>query len=95
VNLEKANEDESRYKLSLSVGIARYDPQFPFSLGGGPARMGTRGKDTVMSDEVIAKSTYLLIRDVRERRLALVIRCGRKFLHGGNFSGNFGPLIGS
>jgi diguanylate cyclase (GGDEF)-like protein len=33
LNLEKANEDESRYKLSLSVGIARYDPQFPFSLG--------------------------------------------------------------
>ncbi len=32
-NLEKANADEFRYKLSLSVGVARYDPQSPASLG--------------------------------------------------------------
>jgi len=32
-NLEKANADESRYKLSLSVGVGRYDPQFPVALG--------------------------------------------------------------
>jgi len=31
-NFEKANADEPRYKLSLSVGIARYDPQFPVPL---------------------------------------------------------------
>lgn len=31
-NLEKANADEPRYKLSLSVGIARYDPHAPLSL---------------------------------------------------------------
>lgn len=30
-NLEKANADESRYKLSLSV-VARYDPHTPLSL---------------------------------------------------------------
>jgi diguanylate cyclase (GGDEF)-like protein len=32
-NLEKANADEFRYSLSLSVGVARYDPQSPASLG--------------------------------------------------------------
>jgi diguanylate cyclase (GGDEF)-like protein len=32
-NLEKANATESRYRLSLSVGVARYDPQFPVTLG--------------------------------------------------------------
>lgn len=32
-NLEKANADEARFKLSLSVGVARYDPQFPVALG--------------------------------------------------------------
>jgi diguanylate cyclase (GGDEF)-like protein len=31
-NLEKANATESRFKLSLSVGVARYDPQFPMTL---------------------------------------------------------------
>jgi diguanylate cyclase (GGDEF)-like protein len=32
-NLDKVNAEESRYKLSLSVGAAKYDPQFPISLG--------------------------------------------------------------
>jgi diguanylate cyclase (GGDEF)-like protein len=32
-NLEEANADEFRYKLSLSAGVARYDPQAPASLG--------------------------------------------------------------
>jgi diguanylate cyclase (GGDEF)-like protein len=32
-NLDKVNAEESRYKLSLSVGVAKYDPQFPLSLG--------------------------------------------------------------
>jgi diguanylate cyclase (GGDEF)-like protein len=32
-NLDKANAEETRYKLSLSVGVARFDPQFPRSLG--------------------------------------------------------------
>jgi diguanylate cyclase (GGDEF)-like protein len=32
-NLEKANATESRFKLSLSVGVARYDPQYPEPLG--------------------------------------------------------------
>lgn len=31
--IDKANAEEARYKLSLSVGVARYDPQFPLSLG--------------------------------------------------------------
>src|SRR5271168_423398 len=31
-NLEKANSEEPRYKLSLSVGVGRYDPQDPLSL---------------------------------------------------------------
>ena len=31
-NLDKANADESRYKLSLSVGVARYDPINPLPL---------------------------------------------------------------
>jgi diguanylate cyclase (GGDEF)-like protein len=32
-NIDKANAEESRYKLSLSVGVARYDPHFPVPLG--------------------------------------------------------------
>jgi diguanylate cyclase (GGDEF)-like protein len=32
-NLEKANLDGTQYKLSLSVGVARYDPNFPVPLG--------------------------------------------------------------
>jgi diguanylate cyclase (GGDEF)-like protein len=32
-NLEKANAEEFRYKLSLSVGVARYDPNAPASIG--------------------------------------------------------------
>lgn len=32
-NLVKANADELQYKLSLSVGVARYDPNFPVPLG--------------------------------------------------------------
>lgn len=32
-NLEKANADERRYKLRLSVGVARYDPATPVTLG--------------------------------------------------------------
>jgi diguanylate cyclase (GGDEF)-like protein len=31
-NLDKANADEPRYKLSLSVGVARYDPINPLPL---------------------------------------------------------------
>ena len=31
--LKKANAEETRYKLSLSVGMARYDPESPLSLG--------------------------------------------------------------
>lgn len=31
--LARANAEETRYKLSLSVGVARYDPQSPLSLG--------------------------------------------------------------
>jgi two-component system cell cycle response regulator len=30
---KKANAEESRYKLSLSVGVARYDPHAPVSIG--------------------------------------------------------------
>jgi diguanylate cyclase (GGDEF)-like protein len=29
----KMNAEEERYKLSLSIGVARYDPQSPLSLG--------------------------------------------------------------
>ena len=32
-NLKIANAEETRYQLSLSVGMARYDPQNPLSLG--------------------------------------------------------------
>jgi diguanylate cyclase (GGDEF)-like protein len=32
-NLQRANADESRYQLSLSVGVARYDPKSPLSIG--------------------------------------------------------------
>jgi diguanylate cyclase (GGDEF)-like protein len=31
--IAQASKDESRYKLSLSVGVARFDPQNPLSLG--------------------------------------------------------------
>jgi diguanylate cyclase (GGDEF)-like protein len=31
--LDKVNAEESRYKLSLSVGVAKYDPQSPVPLG--------------------------------------------------------------
>jgi len=31
-NIQKATEDESRYKLSLSIGVARYDPEVPVAL---------------------------------------------------------------
>jgi diguanylate cyclase (GGDEF)-like protein len=32
-NLHKAGADEGRYTLSLSIGVARYDPENPLSLG--------------------------------------------------------------
>jgi diguanylate cyclase (GGDEF)-like protein len=32
-NLNRSSADESRYKLSLSVGMARFDPKRPTSLG--------------------------------------------------------------
>jgi diguanylate cyclase (GGDEF)-like protein len=32
-SLEKANAEESRYKLSFSIGIARFDPETACSLG--------------------------------------------------------------
>lgn len=32
-NLRRANAEESRYQLSLSVGVARYDHRSPLSLG--------------------------------------------------------------
>lgn len=32
-NLHKAAAEESRYKLSLSIGVARYNPREPLSLG--------------------------------------------------------------
>jgi GGDEF domain-containing protein len=32
-NLQKANSDEQRYKLTLSIGVARYDPRSPVALG--------------------------------------------------------------
>ena len=32
-NLKGSNKDESRYELSLSVGMARFDPKHPVSLG--------------------------------------------------------------
>lgn len=32
-NLQKANADEHRYKLALSIGVARYDPRSPVALG--------------------------------------------------------------
>ena len=32
-NLKKFNEDQSRYELTLSVGVARFDPKHPASLG--------------------------------------------------------------
>jgi two-component system cell cycle response regulator len=32
-NLKGSNADESRYQLSLSVGMARFDPKRPISLG--------------------------------------------------------------
>ena len=32
-NLEKSAQDETRYKLSLSVGVGRFDPRRPVSLG--------------------------------------------------------------
>lgn len=32
-SLKKSNTDESRYELSLSVGVARFDPQHAVSLG--------------------------------------------------------------
>lgn len=32
-NLDRVNSEESRYKLSLSVGVAKYDPQSPVPLG--------------------------------------------------------------
>jgi len=32
-NIKGSNVDEARYKLSLSVGMARFDPKNPVSLG--------------------------------------------------------------
>jgi diguanylate cyclase (GGDEF)-like protein len=32
-SLKKANSNESRYDLSLSIGVARFDPQRPIALG--------------------------------------------------------------
>ncbi len=32
-NLKKLNADESRYELSLSVGVATLDPKQPITLG--------------------------------------------------------------
>jgi two-component system cell cycle response regulator len=32
-SLEKANAEESRFKLSFSIGVARFDPHTPASLG--------------------------------------------------------------
>jgi len=32
-NLKGSNADESRYELSLSVGVSRFDPKHPVSLG--------------------------------------------------------------
>ena len=32
-NLKTANAEESRFKLSLSIGVARYDSKFPSTLG--------------------------------------------------------------
>jgi diguanylate cyclase (GGDEF)-like protein len=32
-SLEKGNAEETRYKLSFSIGVARFDPQTPVSLG--------------------------------------------------------------
>ena len=32
-NLKRSNADESRYKIALSVGMARFDPKQPVSLG--------------------------------------------------------------
>jgi diguanylate cyclase (GGDEF)-like protein len=32
-NLESSSTDENRYKLSLSIGMARFDPKRPVSLG--------------------------------------------------------------
>jgi diguanylate cyclase (GGDEF)-like protein len=31
--LERANTEESRFRLSVSVGVARFDPKHPVSLG--------------------------------------------------------------
>jgi diguanylate cyclase (GGDEF)-like protein len=41
-NLQKANAEENRFKLALSVGVARYDPQSPVTLG---ALMATADRD--------------------------------------------------
>jgi diguanylate cyclase (GGDEF)-like protein len=41
-NLAKANADEPRFHLSLSIGVARYDPHFPLSLS---ELMAHAGKD--------------------------------------------------
>ena len=32
-NLKKSNANQSRYEMSLSVGLARFDPKHPVSLG--------------------------------------------------------------
>ena len=32
-SLDRSSSDESRYRLSLSVGMARFDPKRPASLG--------------------------------------------------------------
>jgi diguanylate cyclase (GGDEF)-like protein len=32
-SLKRSNADESRYQLSLSIGMARFDPQHPVTLG--------------------------------------------------------------
>jgi diguanylate cyclase (GGDEF)-like protein len=32
-SLEKGNTEDTRYKLSFSIGVARFDPQTPVSLG--------------------------------------------------------------
>lgn len=32
-NIRKSNAEETRYDLSLSIGVARFDPQRPISLG--------------------------------------------------------------
>lgn len=55
-SLEKANAEESRYKLSFSIGVARFDPETTRSIG---ELMARADKDMYLYKRQYPKSASL------------------------------------